>query len=68
MDRKNKLLCMKDILEHLGDCFDQWQGAEGRSERFLAESIERDVSEFRRLCDSLRNEVSRPSRQRVAAA
>ena len=54
MDRRKKLLFMQDILEHLGNCFDQWQSADTTSERFLVDSIERDLDEFRRLCESLK--------------
>jgi hypothetical protein len=68
MDRKTKLLWMKDILEHLGDCFDEWQLAEPHNERFLAEAIERDLDEFRRLCSSLRREGSPAPRRQAAIA
>jgi hypothetical protein len=67
MDRKTKLLWMKDILEHLGDCFEEWQLADPQSERFLAEAIERDLDEFRRLCSSLRRDASPALRRRQAA-
>lgn len=53
MDRQSKLLWMKDILEHIGTCHDQWQFADTNTERFLAESIRRDLDEMRRVCDSL---------------
>jgi hypothetical protein len=67
MDRKTKLLWMKDILEHLGECCDEWQLADPQSERFLAEAIERDLEEFRRLCSSLRRETHSATRRRQAA-
>jgi hypothetical protein len=54
MDRRGKLLLMRDVLEHLGACFDEWQLADSRSEPLLADSIERDLHEFQRLCLSLR--------------
>ena len=57
MDRQNKLMWMKDLLDHLSLCCDEWQGAEGRMERYLADSIERDLDEFRRLSVSLRRDV-----------
>lgn len=53
MTRQAKFLWMKDILEHLGHCYDQWQEADPSTEHYLAESIRRDLDEFRRLCDSL---------------
>ena len=55
MDRRRKLLLMQDILEHLGSCFSEWQHVEGGQQPYLAEAIERDLNEFRRLCDSLRS-------------
>ena len=68
MDRQSKLMWMRDILEHLGDCFDQWQNAEPGCDRFLMDSVERDVEEFRRLCSSLRHETTRVSLRTSAAA
>jgi hypothetical protein len=53
MDRQKQLLWMKDLIEHLGDCYEQWQLADPGTERFLAESMKRDLDECRRLCDSL---------------
>jgi hypothetical protein len=59
MHRQTTMLWMKDILEHLGNCFDQWQSADPASEHFLAQSMERDLNEFRRLCEALRHDRSR---------
>ena len=67
MDRKTKILCMKDILEHLGDCFDEWQQADSQDERYLADSIERDLNEFRRLCHSMRRDTGSQTPRRQAA-
>ena len=67
MDRNAKFLWMKDILEHLEDCFEQWQQADARSERFLAETIERDLEEFRRLCRSVRRDHAPAGQCRQAA-
>ena len=53
MDRRTKFLWMKDILDHLGHCYEQWQVADEMNEQFLAESVKRDLNEFRRLCESL---------------
>jgi hypothetical protein len=47
---------MKDILEHMQTCFDEWQTADNRSAGFLADSLDRDLTEFRRMCHSLRGE------------
>ena len=68
MDRKTKFLWMKDILDHLGDCFEQWQGADDRTERYLADSMQRDLDEFRRLCESLRNPRPTEKIRQTAAA
>ena len=65
MDRQAKFMWMKDLLEHLGECHEQWQNADARTERYLADSIRRDLDEFRRLCDTLRSE---PSGRVLAAA
>jgi hypothetical protein len=45
---------MKDLLEHMDRCHEQWETADERMESFLAESLRRDIDEFRRICDSLR--------------
>lgn len=57
MTRESKFLWMKDLLEHMHRCHEQWQGADERRERLLAESLRRDLEEFRRLCDSLQHET-----------
>lgn len=54
MDRRHKLLLMRDILDHLNHSFDQWRSAEPGSATLLANTIERDLAQFRRLCDSMR--------------
>lgn len=53
MDRHAKLFWMKEVLEHLNDCHREWEVAEGTAERFLAESMKRDLDEVRRICESL---------------
>ena len=57
MDRYAKFVWMKELLARLDRCQAQWQAAEGATEQFLAESIKRDLGEFRRLCESLRRET-----------
>ena len=54
MDRHAKFVWMKEVLEHLSDCQRAWESAEGLAERFLADSIKRDLDEVHRICDSLR--------------
>lgn len=53
-DRQAKYLWMKDLLEHLGSCYDNMQSADPHTEQFMAQSIKRDLEEFRRLCSELR--------------
>ena len=54
MDRHTRLLWMKEVLEHLNDCHQQWQSADGSDEFFLAEAMKRDLDELRRICELLR--------------
>ena len=61
MDRHHKFLWMRDILEHIESCYDEWQQTEGEGERRLAEMIQRDLEQCRRLCDSLRREAEEQS-------
>lgn len=60
MDRHAKFLWMKDVLEHLSDCHHAWQTAGLEDERFLVESMKRDLDEVRRLCESLAGDRKRP--------
>ena len=53
MERNSTYLWMKDLLDHLGSCYDHWENADQRSRTFLADSIRRDLEEFRKLCGSL---------------
>lgn len=67
MDRHAKFVWMKEVLERLSDCQREWETAEGPTERFLADSIKRDLDEVRRLCDSLRQDGAGSSvRRRMA--
>ena len=59
---------MKDILEHVTECHREWQTADGRLEQYLAESIQRDLDEIRRLCQSLRGDLSAGERRGVCPA
>lgn len=62
MTRQAKFLWMKDLLEHMGRCHEEWQSADQGMENFLADSLRRDIDEFRRICDSLRHELGSDSR------
>lgn len=63
MDRRSTFLWMRDILDHLSTCCEQWEDADADSERFLAESMRRDMDELRRLCQTVRQ----TSRRQTAA-
>ena len=65
MTRQDKFLWMKDLLEHMERCHEQWETADERMECFLAESLRRDIDEFRRICDSLRSTTPDGMRQQV---
>jgi len=58
MTRHAKFLWMKDLLEHMTRCHEQWETADPRAERFLLDSMRRDVEEFRRVCESMRAEAA----------
>ena len=53
MARKEKLNLLRDLLEHMGTCCDAWQAADDQMETLFANSLRRDLAEFRRLCDTL---------------
>ncbi len=64
-NRRNTLLWMKDLIEHMTQCHEQLQWAgDGGSESFLAESLMVDLVECQRLCEELRRDPGR-SRQLV---
>lgn len=65
-DRRQTLLWMKDLIEHMNRCHEQLQwAADGPSESYLTESMLVDLSQCQRLCEELR---STPRRGRVLAA
>ncbi len=68
MDRQAKFLWMKDLLAHLSQCHDAWQSADERTESYLADSIRRDLDEFRRLCESLRSDTKQRTGPRPSLA
>jgi hypothetical protein len=54
-NRRNTMLWMKDLIEHMTQCHEQLQyAADGRTESFLAESLLVDLTECTRLCEELR--------------
>lgn len=68
MSRNAKFMWMRDLLDHMGRCQEQWQSADACLETFLADSLRRDLDEFRRICDSLRNESPEDLRRQALAA
>lgn len=55
-DRRDTMLWMKDLIEHMNRCHEQLQWAhDGRTQSFLADSLMTDVTEFQRLCEELRS-------------
>lgn len=69
MDRHAKFLWMKDLLDHLQDCHEQWENTDPAAEGHWYAAMQRDMSELRRLCESLRNEsVTRPNSNRMTVA
>ncbi|MBL9124359.1 MAG: hypothetical protein JNG90_12060 [Planctomycetaceae bacterium] len=65
-DRQHKLHWMRDILDHLRRSQEQLPLADDLTQRYLAESMKRDLDEFRRLCDSLIGKAP-PTSARAAA-
>jgi hypothetical protein len=68
MDRQARFLWMKDLLEHISDCHEQWQAADPAAERFLADAVRRDLDELRRVCESLDGQRPHRLTERFAAA
>lgn len=62
-NRRQTLLWMKDLIEHLSQCHEQlqWTG-EGPADSFLTEAMLVDLTECRRLCEQLQ-----PAKARRAA-
>ncbi len=50
MDRRESVLWMREVLDHLNRCCDQWQSTERGSEQLAIQAIERDVAELQRVC------------------
>ncbi|QEH35339.1 hypothetical protein OJF2_38900 [Aquisphaera giovannonii] len=74
-NRRNTLLWMKDLIEHMSRCHDQLQWAsDGEMRQYLAEAMLGDLQECQRLCEELRAEpresdhAARASRRGSSAA
>lgn len=58
MDRRKKFLWMREILEHLAACCEQWQEEDAeQNTEYLAAAIQRDLDEARRVAQSLAREA-----------
>jgi hypothetical protein len=49
MDRRQQQLRMTDLVQHLGQACEQWLEARGPAARYLAQSIDRQLTELRSL-------------------
>lgn len=55
-NRRETLLWMKDLIEHMSRCHDQLQWAgDGTTESFLTDALLVDLTECRRLCEQLQS-------------
>jgi hypothetical protein len=67
-NRRDLLLWMKDLLDHMNQCHEQLQWAsDGQTEAYLAETLMVDLSECKKLCDQLKPEP-RKSKTLVSSA
>jgi hypothetical protein len=67
-NRRNTLLWMKDLIEHMTHCHAQLEwAADGPSETFLTESMLVDLVECKRLCEQLRESPGGAGRLAVTA-
>jgi hypothetical protein len=54
-NRRNTLLWMKDLIEHMSRCHDQLEWAsDGETQTFLADALLGDLNECQMLCEQLR--------------
>lgn len=61
MERRETVLWMREVLEHLNRCCDQWEVSGSRAEQMAIQSMERDLAELQRICRTAR-QVERDSR------
>jgi hypothetical protein len=58
MDRRKRFMWMNELVDHLRNCADGWQGSAGRhGEGVWADAMRRDLDELRRICDQLRGDA-----------
>ena len=49
MDRRQQHRRVKDLLQHLDHCCEQWAEANGAAAQYLAQTIDRQLAELRGL-------------------
>jgi hypothetical protein len=67
-DRERKLLRMRDLLEHMADCHDQWAWSNEADPGVLADLMLRDLEQIKRICVSLSTSSSDPVSRGLLAA
>ena len=67
-NRRNTLLWMRDLIDHLSRCHDQLQWSnDGTTQSFLAEAMMGDLVECQRLCERLRSDSPSPKDSAVSS-
>ena len=67
-DRRETLLWMKDLIDHMTLCHEQLQWAgDSATEAFLADSMMVNLSECRQLCQELRTSAQMTARSMAGA-
>ncbi len=65
-NRRNTLLWMKDLIDHMSRCHDQLQWtSDGATQLYLAESMLGDLMECQRLCQQIRSTPASPKESAV---
>lgn len=60
MGHEAKLTLLSDLVDRMSDCCEDWRTADGLAqEQLFAETLRRDMAEFRRVCESLRSDGCR---------
>lgn len=60
MGHEAKLTLLADLVDRMSDSCEDWRTADGSvQEQLFAETLRRDMAEFRRVCESLRTDSCR---------
>ena len=63
-NRRDMMIWMKDLIDHMAHCHDQLQWAsEGPMEAFLADSLLGDLTQCQRLCEQIRQSRGIPEKR-----